>query len=643
MNHTSPPPDRYKSDARPIINAIDWALEILIEREQNTDYVIEENIPQGMSNKTYLIKFSKPNSSYQSQYLLRIPLPQSSFTIDRKTEAHTCQIIANWDKAEQIIAFHRKKGWKLSIYKTAIRPINARNPQEYITAIKTMVELHEKNFQHPITLNLSDTILKYYQIIKNIAYLKSDLNLENPETLKEIMADFINRFSLPLSLQDFIKLHENAMMLLKWCESLPREMLLCHLDMHCENMLIDSDGEVTVIDWEYAANQDADLDLVMHLLYSEANSTEVEWAIDKYFELRNKECPKWHRLKIYAYMAVVAYMWMIWGASSNIEESRLQKYVQGQFRLCQKYLKIALEEEAELAKYRVDNAVILAAGTSSRFVPISLETPKGLATFKGEILIERQIQQLQEAGITDIYVITGYRHELFEYLKEEYGVSLRHNPYYDSRNNIFSLQQVLNELGNTYICSADNYFTENVFEPYVTHPYYSVLSTREPLAEWFVKTDNSLITGVEIASSDAPLTGDYMCGHVYFDRETSVKMKELIQTAVLDEEKWGYLWEKLYLENIDEIAIYARKYSVDTIKEFDSVDDILREDPDFLVKTKLPIIGKLVSFLTQQGAEKPIDLKSIHSFTPYNDPGKPNRAIGCDFIYRGKKYRYLND
>lgn len=46
---------------------------------------------------------------------------------------------------------------------------------------------------------------------------------------------------------------------------------------------------------------------------------------------------------------------------------------------------------AALKPYKVDNAVILAAGSASRFIPLSLEQPKGLYEVKGEPLIERQI------------------------------------------------------------------------------------------------------------------------------------------------------------------------------------------------------------------------------------------------------------
>ena len=41
----------------------------------------------------------------------------------------------------------------------------------------------------------------------------------------------------------------------------------------------------------------------------------------------------------------------------------------------------------------VDNAVIMAAGTSSRFAPLSYERHKGLTEVRGEVLIERQIRQ----------------------------------------------------------------------------------------------------------------------------------------------------------------------------------------------------------------------------------------------------------
>ena len=80
---------------------------------------------------------------------------------------------------------------------------------------------------------------------------------------------------------------------------------------------------------------------------------------------------------------------------------------------------------------------------------------------RGEILIERQIEQLKAAGINDIVIVVGYKKESFFYLEDKYGVKIVINRVYAERNNNSSLMLVREILGNTYICSSDNYFEEN--------------------------------------------------------------------------------------------------------------------------------------------------------------------------------------
>ena len=69
-------------------------------------------------------------------------------------------------------------------------------------------------------------------------------------------------------------------------------------------------------------------------------------------------------------------------------------------------------------------AILLAAGIGSRLRPLTLETPKPLIQVKGEPIIERQIKALNDVGITDILIVTGYLNKKFEYLKEKYGVKI---------------------------------------------------------------------------------------------------------------------------------------------------------------------------------------------------------------------------
>ena len=171
-----------------------------------------------------------------------------------------------------------------------------------------------------------------------------------------------------------------------------------------------------------------------------------------------------------------------------------------------------------LEPYKVDNAIIMAAGLSSRFVPLSYERPKGVLRVRGEVLIERQIRQLQEAGIVDITVVVGYMKETFFYLEDAFGVKIRVNEQYASRNNNSTLMLVREQLGNTYICSSDDYFTENVFRPYVYEAYYAASYFPGETDEYCLKTArDGRIAGVSVGGRDAWA----MLGHAYFDRAFS--------------------------------------------------------------------------------------------------------------------------
>ena len=179
------------------------------------------------------------------------------------------------------------------------------------------------------------------------------------------------------------------------------------------------------------------------------------------------------------------------------------------------------------------NAIIMAAGMSSRFAPLSLETPKALLNVKDEIMIERQIGQLREAGIDEIVIVVGYLKEKFEYLKEKYHVILVENPYYKQMNNFSTLYVAREYLKNTWICSADNYFTENVFMEESENAFYASEYADGPTGEWCIKTDNTgKITGVQIGGENAWV----MKGHVFFNEKFSTQLIPYLEKAYQNEE-----------------------------------------------------------------------------------------------------------
>ena len=131
----------------------------------------------------------------------------------------------------------------------------------------------------------------------------------------------------------------------------------------------------------------------------------------------------------------------------------------------------------------------MAAGTSSRFAPLSYETHKSLLTVRGEVLIEREIRQLQAAGIDDITVVVGYMKEKLFYLEDRFHVKIVINEDYHRYNNPSTLMLVRDRLKNTFICSSDNYFEQNPFEPYVYQAYYASLYSAGKTDEYCMVTN----------------------------------------------------------------------------------------------------------------------------------------------------------
>lgn len=237
----------------------------------------------------------------------------------------------------------------------------------------------------------------------------------------------------------------------------------------------------------------------------------------------------------------------------------------------------------------------MAAGTSTRFVPLSAETPKGLLNVNGEVLIERQIRQLKEAGIIDITVVVGYKAELFRYLKEKYDVSLVHNDDYCRYNNIASLMCVLDKLGDTYICSSDNYFPDNVFIEHPEDSYYSALYAEGPTREYCMSTDaDNCIKSVTVGGRDSW----YMVGHVYFSRDFSQMFREILSRDYEREEtRLGY-WEDVYIRHIHELPrMRMRRYREHDIEEFDTLDELRLFDTSYIKDTRSSVIKHLANTL----------------------------------------------
>ena len=259
---------------------------------------------------------------------------------------------------------------------------------------------------------------------------------------------------------------------------------------------------------------------------------------------------------------------------------------------------------------------------STRFVPLSLEKPKALLKVRGEVLIERQIRQLQEAGVQEIIIVVGYLKEQFSYLMQKYGVILVENPVYQTRNNHSTLYVAGKYLKNTFVCSGDNYFAQNVFVE------ESAVYEEGKTDEWCLASDdNGRIKDVNIGGQDAWV----MKGHAYFTKDFSDKLLPYLTEAYEEDDGRNKFWEDIYIEHLEEMEMYIHRYPKGVIEEFDSIEELREFECSYIECTGSRILEKVCKLLAYKESE----------ITKIRQVKKQGQAIGFTFDCRKRGYSFL--
>jgi len=240
----------------------------------------------------------------------------------------------------------------------------------------------------------------------------------------------------------------------------------------------------------------------------------------------------------------------------------------------------------ELETYRVKNAAILSAGFGSRAVPLTYETPKGLLKVFGTPMIERQIEQLLEVGITEIIVVVGYKKEAFDYLIDKYGVELVYNPEYSTKNNLASLNLVADRLGGSYVLMSDNWIEDNIFHTYEARSWFSCPFFEGPTAEWCVKTTPSgRILDITIGGEDSLA----IVGPAYFTPEFCETFVPLLAEYYARPGTEDFYWEHVLKDAIGSLEMYVNEQT-GNVHEFENLEELRDYDPSYNERTNNAIM-----------------------------------------------------
>ncbi|MFD3450485.1 sugar phosphate nucleotidyltransferase [Microbacteriaceae bacterium 4G12] len=217
-------------------------------------------------------------------------------------------------------------------------------------------------------------------------------------------------------------------------------------------------------------------------------------------------------------------------------------------------------------------AILLAAGMGTRLQPLTLHTPKSLVEVNGKPMLERQIENLQEKGIHDIIVLTGYLKEKFDYLVDKYGVTLVHNDKYDIYNNIYTMYLVREYLADAYVMEADVYMHGNFLLPNPDSSLYFSAKKKDFQNEWILKYDDSnKVYDIEIGDGEE----DYiLCGVSYWSKEDGSFIAKKVEEAIQGGNFTDLYWDNIVKDHIKELNVHLHEIQPDDSFEIDSLADL---------------------------------------------------------------------
>jgi hypothetical protein len=285
---------------------------------QNTDI---ELIPlkQGMTNDSFI--FSLNNE----RYIIRVPGVNTEKIINRHEEYDVYQAIKDEEFVEPIVYIDRDKGYKISKFIENSHTVNPKDWNEINACLKRLKEFH----------NQSHRVEHYFDVFEHINYYESLM----PNASKY---------------EDYKETKKNIESLEPIIENLVKDWTLCHIDAVCDNFLVTENQDVYLIDFEYAAMQDPDLDVAMFIVYSLFNRQEIDRIIDIYFE---HQATPLKRYKIYSYIAIVGLLWSNWCEAKQDQELLNSSYAQQQYNYAKTFYQIVFDEARNLPEFceLVDN------------------------------------------------------------------------------------------------------------------------------------------------------------------------------------------------------------------------------------------------------------------------------------------------
>ncbi|MBN2556900.1 MAG: phosphocholine cytidylyltransferase family protein [Anaerolineales bacterium] len=121
-------------------------------------------------------------------------------------------------------------------------------------------------------------------------------------------------------------------------------------------------------------------------------------------------------------------------------------------------------------KQRVTTALLLAAGTGSRLLPLTKSAPKCMTMVNGKSILKRQVSVLNQQGFKRLVIVTGHLEDRIRNFlgKKAGGIKIEYvfSPRYKTTNNIYSLWMARNVIQEPFLLlESDLVFEKSLLDP----------------------------------------------------------------------------------------------------------------------------------------------------------------------------------
>ena len=229
---------------------------------------------------------------------------------------------------------------------------------------------------------------------------------------------------------------------------------------------------------------------------------------------------------------------------------------------------------------KIQRAIILAAGEGSRLRPVTFKIPKPLVPVNGVRLIDTGIEALKKNGIHEIYIVTGYKKEIFyDLYKKDPEIQILENPNYLSSNDITSLYVARDHLEGAFILEGDLAISnDTILNANIEKSGYCA-TWSHIVPEWALNVKDDTIVSCNVAGG----TDVYrLWGISMWTKEDGRKLSEIVRSYVEEIGDWSIYWDEIALFKYkNQFDLGIRVIKNEDVTEIDTFEELKAIDPRY--------------------------------------------------------------